>query len=44
MNTMDKILLFLSAILCGHCRRELLQDREKKIKLRVYADKDTANS
>ena len=38
MKVMDKITLFLSAILCGHCR-ELLKS-QKKIKLRVYTDND----
>jgi hypothetical protein len=36
MNMLDKIILFLSAILCGHCRKELKS--QKKITLRVYAD------
>jgi hypothetical protein len=41
MNILDKILLFLSAILCGHCRKEF---SEKKIRLRVYEDEDIPNS
>ena len=39
MNVLDKIVLLLSSILCGHCRRELKS--QKKITLRV--DKDNRN-
>ena len=35
----DKIILFLSAILCGHCRKELLKNSQKKITLRVNMDR-----
>jgi hypothetical protein len=38
MKVLDKITLFLSVIVCGHWR-ELLKS-QKKIKLRVYTDKD----
>jgi hypothetical protein len=41
MKVLDKIIHFLSAILCGHCR-ELLKS-QKKITLRVYTDYDAQN-
>jgi hypothetical protein len=43
MNILNKILLFLSAILY-HCRKVLLKHSEKKIKLRVCADYDAKNN
>ena len=37
MNVLDKIVLYLSAILCGHCQKELL--KSQKITLRVNTNK-----
>ena len=43
MNVPDKILLFLSAILCGFCRKELLNS-QKKNTLRVNTDRESNQS
>jgi hypothetical protein len=43
MNLLDKIILFLSAVLY-HYRKELFKNNQKKIKLRVYADYDAQNN
>ena len=42
MNLLDKIILFLSAIIY-HYRKKLFKNSQKKITLRVYAEKDTGN-
>jgi hypothetical protein len=42
-NTLEK-LVKLSAILCGHCRKELLEQTQKKITLRVDRDREYRNS
>ena len=42
MNMLDKIILFLSAILY-HYRKELFKNNQKKITLRVYSDIDFQN-
>ena len=39
---LDKIILFLSAILY-HYRKELFKNDQKKITLRVYGDSDVHN-
>ena len=43
MNMLDKIIFFSSDMLY-HCRKVLLKDSEKKIKLRVYADNGAQNN
>ena len=43
MNMLDKIILFLSAILY-HFRKVLLKHNEKEIKLRVYTDYDAQSN
>jgi len=41
MNLLDKIILFPSAII--YYRKKLFKNSQKKITLRVYAEKDTGN-
>jgi len=43
MNVLDKIILFLSAILY-HCRKVLLKHNEKEIKVSVYTDYDVESN